>query len=67
MAAKKFEFPRMTRVEDLVKLIRGSLGTVEKEFVEYDMSNISVGVEVTAGWSPVIREISQQCLPFSSL
>ena len=50
MAAKKFEFPRMPKVEDLVKLMRESLGTVEKEFVGFKMSNISAGVEVTAGW-----------------
>ena len=49
MAAKKFEFPRMPKVEDLVKLMRESLGTVEKEFVGFKMSNISAGVEVTAG------------------
>ena len=61
MAKKKFEFPRMPKVEDLVKLMRESLGTVEKEFVGFEISNISAGVEVTAGWPPGITG----CLSFT--
>ena len=54
MTEKTSEFPRMPRVEDLVRLMRESLRTVENEFVDFEISNISAGVEVTAGWPPGI-------------